>query len=727
MFDFSKTINLKIKFMGIIIGIGLLIIMANLFYTFYSITPLKKDAISNRKEIILSMLKDDINEFFTIAKTNAVSIANNGTLSKAILENDRNLALTRLTDLLNDYKKRTDLTAIRVQLRTSDGTSFLRSWAPDAYGDNVKNIRPTIAAVEQTKKVVYGFELGTVDIAMRCMAPIIRDNDYIGSVEIEQTPDKIGRDLNKKKLQYIMVLKKDMPQVARIIEAEPRVAAGANYVISDDKWFDSTEKNIATTIDYKKLLADGYELTDKYFITYSPVIDYQGQDVGLNIVAEDIGILNGKINEIYMGQLKFTGLVILYLIIMAAALSVFFHFFLVRPVTDTADTLQKTAKDLDLTRRIKIKTRDEIGQMAEAVNGFLDVLQTTFKDVAQTVTAFAQVSQKVHEVAKGIVVNATKQAERAGDVMQRVSVMGDTAAEVASYAESSSNIVNDASKLIKEMADLSAKVMQASTRNKDDSELAAETVAAMGETAKEVQSKAYAQAASSTRTAEALHSMAERLSQMAVETQESAKQSQSALENAVEGGKAMEQMVHGMEAIADSSGQIREIITLISDIAEQTNLLALNAAIEAARAGEHGRGFSVVAEEIRKLAERTSDSTKEIAELIRSSLEKVDEGKKSTAQTAQIIEGIVESVKSSTDVTTRISLFATEYADGMNDLLKITDELKGLAEGIVQMTDQQAVRRQKTEEAMKTLVATSENIIEASDHTAKATESAVGA
>ncbi|MGC8735173.1 MAG: methyl-accepting chemotaxis protein [Dissulfurimicrobium sp.] len=711
MFKLRGDLSLKAKFAGIILGIGLIIIIVNLAYTFYSIEPLKREAIENRKQVILSLLNDDINEFFTIAKTNAVAIANNGTLSRAILENNRELALDRLTSLLDDYRQRTDLTAIRVQLRTADGTSFLRSWAPDAYGDNVKNVRPTLVAVEQTKKVIAVFEVGTVDIAMRCMAPIIRDNDYIGSVEIEQTPDKIAKDLHKKNLKYILVLKRDMPQVKRIIEAEPRVAVGDNYIISADKWFDDTEKYIAKTLDYKKLLADGYEITDKYFITYSPVIDYQGQNVGLNIVAEDIGILNGKFNELYMGQFKFTGLVILYLAIMAAALSLFFHFLLVRPITDTASVLQKIAKDLDFTKRIKIKTKDEVGRMTEAVNGLLGVLQDTFKDVMQTMVSFAQMSQKVHEVSKNIVTNASVQAERAKDVMQRVAVMGQTAAEVASHAESSANIVSEASKSIKEIADLSMEIAKISVQNKEGSKSATKIVSEMGETAKEVQARAYAQAASSAKTAEALHAMADQLSKMAVEAQESARRSQDALVSAEEGGKAMEQMIQGMDAIAESSDQVKEIVDLISDIAEQTNLLALNAAIEAARAGEHGRGFSVVADEIRKLAERTSESTKEIAELIRSSIERVEEGKRYTNQTAQIILKIMESVKSGTEVTTNISELATKYAGDTQALLKLTDDLKGLADHIVQMTNQQATRRQMAEDAMKTLIAISEEII----------------
>lgn len=192
------------------------------------------------------------------------------------------------------------------------------------------------------------------------------------------------------------------------------------------------------------------------------------------------------------------------------------------------------------------------------------------------------------------------------------------------------------------------------------------------------------------RTTEAVNRMSESINQVSRDAADSARVAGQSLESAKKGGDSVRNAIEGMNSIRDqiqetskrikrlgeSSQEIGEIVELISDITEQTNVLALNAAIQAAAAGEAGRGFSVVAEEVQRLAERSAQATRRIGAIVKTI--------QSDTQDA------VHAMEISTQGVVEGTLLSDTAGHALQDIESVSDELARLIQSISDATRDQA-------------------------------------
>lgn len=202
--------------------------------------------------------------------------------------------------------------------------------------------------------------------------------------------------------------------------------------------------------------------------------------------------------------------------------------------------------------------------------------------------------------------------------------------------------------------------------------------------------RAEQQAASLEQTAASMEQLATTVKDNAGNTQRAHQVVNSASQLAQKGGEIVKSAIIAMQDINDSSNEIAEIIGVIDEIAFQTNLLALNASVEAARAGEQGRGFSVVATEVRNLAQRSANAAKQSNDLIQNSVQKVRAGTAFVNETGNALTEIVNSVAQVGQIVAQIANASAEQTAGIDQVNQAVSQMDDITQQNAALAEQAA-------------------------------------
>jgi len=206
----------------------------------------------------------------------------------------------------------------------------------------------------------------------------------------------------------------------------------------------------------------------------------------------------------------------------------------------------------------------------------------------------------------------------------------------------------------------------------------------------ELSQRTQQQAATVEETSATVEQLVSNINQNATNTQRADSLSKEAVAVAMEGGDTVEKTAQAMNGMSEGSRKIVEMMDLINEITFQTNLLSINAAVEAARAGEQGRGFAVVANEVRNLAKRSSEASKDIQNLVRDIIDQVNTGKEWVGQLENGFKKIVQTIKQVSDALSEVSLATQEGSRGIEQIGQGVDELSDVIAHNASLVDELA-------------------------------------
>ena len=625
-----------------------------------------------------------------------------------------NPAMTRLRDLTAPiYHQQHKVYGLgQFQFHLPPARSFFRvhstdaagnGWTIGTLGDDLSSFRFTVLAANgvlsgyDTPQAVSGLEMGRGGPGLRGVVPVYYSGEHIGSVEFGGgIADPLRDAAARTGMKVTVFLTQEIVdriawQIAsRVLEegAKGRYGDYVYFDASDAKFGQALTPNIVGNVGSGKgsfgLRSEDIDGMKWRHGTF-PLIDFSGDVVGSVVLSLDETL---RVASATRTRLITAAIAVFGLIVLVIAIVYTLRYVVVRPVEDVARTMDLVAAG-DFNARCRVGSNDEMGFVARQINSTLDRVLALIESDEERLELQRDIQDLLVVVSNAADGDLTSEAKVSKNI-------------IGSVADAINLMFENMSEVIGKIRDSSVRLSSAANQIQAGSEV--------------LSGGSHRQLEVITNTTSAVQEMAINIGRVADNADATAVASNRARESAEKGQQQVRNIVEGMDAmrssvlstlrqikrLGDRSMEISTIVETITKIAAQTDMLALNAAIEAARAGEHGRGFSVVAEEVRRLAERSAEAAHEIGELVSAIQAETGESVRAMDQVTEEVEKevgavneagtaldqIAEVSSKAADLVQEITLAAKQQVRGADEVLKAMDVVSDVSKQAVAGVEQ---------------------------------------
>jgi len=605
--------------------VGLMIVMVAFIVVYASVS--KTNLINRFEDEQLGAAVNAVSAYLTLLEQQTfiavMALGGSAELIRRIDNGDR----IGVWEYLVDQKTLWGVTSIIVT--DTEGRAFARSALRDLYGDDVSG-GPSISAGLRRETVTLYMPTPTAPLVMTSAAPIMDGDRLVGVAAVN----------------FDVAINDFVDRISNTFDVDTTVFAGNTSVASTLVHPETGERAVGTAVapHISAVVLDlGEHLTLNlnvfgllpFVAYYFPLLGAGGNPVGMFF----IGISQEQSIATTLASLRNTILIGGVSLVFIAFVMFFFILRMVKPIAFLTQTLDHAANG-DLTKRLPEHGRDEIAKASRSFN-------KTMEELRKMIIAIKGQTGTLSDIGNDLASNMTETAAAMNEIAANIrSIKGKVINQSASVTQTNSTMEQVSSNINK----LSEHV--------------------------ESQSTAVSEASSS------IEQMLASIQSVTATLAKNAANVKQLQESAETGKSSLYEVASNIQEIAKESEGLMEINAVMENIASQTNLLSMNAAIEAAHAGDTGKGFSVVADEIRKLAESSGEQSKTIGDVLKKMKESIEKITRSTERVLSRFEVIDQGVKTVAEQEENIRNAMDEQNHGSKQILKSSGQVSNVTQQV---------------------------------------------